>query len=211
MSIYTCKCPQCSTEHIALNVVAVTPTKIAHMISVHFVCPKCTFPSSALAIREKNGIDIHRIRETQGEISDLNWSVTKIWPEPPKPVIPEHLSSDVERVYRQAESNFTIEGNEEASGTMYRKALDIALKEVASDVKGTLAARITELVKKNLLTPSLGEWADQIRLLGNESAHESDQPTREELESLRNFSNLVLQYLFTLPAKVKARKSPGST
>lgn len=94
---------------------------------------------------------------------------------------------------------------------MYRKALDIALKEVASDVKGTLAARITELVKKNLLTPSLGEWADQIRLLGNESAHESDQPTREELESLRNFSNLVLQYLFTLPAKVKARKSPGST
>jgi hypothetical protein len=32
---------------------------------------------------------------------------------------------DIVRIYLQAESNFRIEGNEEAAGTMYRKALDI--------------------------------------------------------------------------------------
>ena len=58
-----------------------------------------------------------------------------------------------------------------------------------------------------MLTESLGEWADQIRLLGNDSAHELDQPTREDIEALRNFSDLVLRYLFTLPAMVAARKA----
>jgi hypothetical protein len=82
------------------------------------------------------------------------------------------------------------------------------LKVIAPAVSGTLKFRIAELVKQNLLTPSLGEWADQIRLLGNDTAHEIDQPTREEVEALRNFSDLVLRYLFTLPAMVAARKAP---
>ncbi len=99
------------------------------------------------------------------------------------------------------------EGNEEASGTMYRMALDVSLKFVASDLKGTLAARIDALVAKNLLTPSLGEWAHQIRLLGNDTAHEAEAPSRDELASLRSFSDMVLRYLFTLPKLVAMRKS----
>jgi hypothetical protein len=120
------------------------------------------------------------------------------------------LPPEVERVYLQAERNFPISGNEEAAGTMYRKALDVGLTIIDPSVTGTLKARIATLVRKNLLTPALGEWSDQIRLLGNEAAHEIDQPTREEVGALRNFSDLVLRYLFTLPAMVTARKAPVS-
>jgi len=106
----------------------------------------------------------------------------------------------------QAERNFPIKGNEEAAGTMYRKALDVGLKIIDASVTGTLKARIETLVKQHRLTPSLGEWAEQIRLLGNETAHETDEPTREEIKALRNFSDLVLRYLFTLPAMLEARR-----
>jgi hypothetical protein len=123
-------------------------------------------------------------------------------------LIPENLPADVERIYIQAERNFPVAGNEEAAGTMYRKALDVGLTIIAPTVTGILKTRIAKLVQQNLLTPSLGEWADQIRLLGNETAHEIDH-TRDELESLRNFSDLVLRYLFTLPALVTARKAPA--
>jgi hypothetical protein len=100
-----------------------------------------------------------------------------------------------------------MSGNEEAAGTMYRKALDVGLKLVAPTVTGTLKARIATLVQQHILTQALGEWAEQIRLLGNEAAHEIDQPTREEVKALRNFSDLVLRYLFTLPAMVATKRA----
>jgi hypothetical protein len=165
-------------------------------------CAQMSAPSDGSAIAPGN------LLSQAGDVTQYKWKVDSFWPAPPGPSIPENLPPDVERVYLQAERNFPIAGNEEAAGTMYRKALDVGLKIIAPSVAGVLKARIATLVQQNLLTPSLGEWADQIRLLGNETAHEIDQPTREEVEALRNFSDLVLRYLFTLPAMVAARKAP---
>jgi hypothetical protein len=44
--------------------------------------------------------------------------------------------------------------------------------------------------------------------MGNDAAHEVDPPTREELADLRSFTEMVMRYLFTLPAMVIARKPP---
>jgi hypothetical protein len=43
-------------------------------------------------------------------------------------------------------------------------------------------------------------------VLGNEAAHDEDPPTREELTDLRNFTEMVMRYLFSLPSMVSARK-----
>jgi hypothetical protein len=177
--------------------------------ALHLVCPKCKFPSCAhLKSTGQGAVGPDQLQGQSGDVLEYKWTIASFWPAPPGPLIPENLPSDVERIYVQAEQNFPILGNEEAAGTMYRKALDVGLKIIAPAVTGTLKSRIAELVKRNLLTPSLGEWADQIRLLGNDTSHEIDQPTREEVEALRNFSDLVLRYLFTLPAMVTARKAP---
>jgi Domain of unknown function (DUF4145) len=156
-------------------------------------------------------LQFDQLQGQPGDLTQHGWQVFSFWPVAPGPLIPEHLPPEVERVYLQAERNFPISGNEEAAGTMYRKALDVGLKIIDPSVTtGVLKARIATLVQRNLLTPALGEWAEQIRLLGNEAAHEIDQPTRDEVEALRNFSDLVLRYLFTLPAMVAARKAPVS-
>jgi hypothetical protein len=141
-----------------------------------------------------------------GDIIKFRWKVEKFWPEPPAPNIPENLPPDIERIYLQAERNFPIEGNEEAAGTMYRKALDVGLKSVDAEAKGTLAARIKKLAASHKLTPAIAEWADHVRDLGNEAAHEDEPPTRSDLTDLRNFSEMVMRYLFSLPALVEARK-----
>jgi Domain of unknown function (DUF4145) len=211
MSILTHKCPHCLTDHIALNVVAVTDIQPWNC-AVYLRCPKCMLPSCAHmeAPKESNVLQPNQLQGQPGDLAQYRWQVASFWPVAPGPLIPEHLPHEVERVYLQAERNFPISGNEEAAGTMYRKALDVGLKNIAPSVNGTLKARIATLVQQNLLTPALGEWAEQIRLLGNEAAHEIDQPTRDEVEALRNFSDLVLRYLFTLPAMVTARKAPAT-
>src|SRR5882762_4320953 len=198
MAIVTHECPHWRTAHIGLRVAAILAFD-AHRGAVHFDCPKCNQPSCAIMVGNCQ-VGMGSWGSHAGDVAQLNWTVEEFWPKVEGPLIPENLPPDVERVYLQAERNFPIIGNEEAAGTMYRKALDVGLKIIDHTITGNLKERIAALVAQNFLTQSLGEWANQIRLLGNDIAHEIDQPTRDEIEALRNFSDLVLRYLFTLPA-----------
>jgi hypothetical protein len=210
MAILTHKCPHCLTEHIALKVVAITPLGDWDAIA-HLSCPKCYLPSAARLLVDQLNIAI-RVGDWLREHGDLadGWRVFNFWPAIPGPSIPDHLPEAVGGALLQAERNYPVEGNEEAAGTMYRKALDVGLKTLAPDVSGTLQRRIDKMVEQHVLTPDLGTWAHQIRLLGNESAHDEEAPDRDELEALRNFTNLALQYLFTLPKMVELRKAPDA-
>lgn len=140
------------------------------------------------------------------EISDALWLVRELWPIAPGPDIPDLIPPDVARVYVQAERNFAIKGNEEAAGTMYRKALDIALKTIDPDLKGMLGPRITKLAAAGKLTKDIEEWSNSIKEAGNDAVHESDPITRDQLIDLRNFCEMVLRYLFTLPNMIKRRR-----
>jgi len=91
---------------------------------------------------------------------------------------------------------------------MYRKALDVGLKKIDPEAKGVLAKRIEKLAADGKLTADIQEWSGHIRVLGNEAAHDEEPPTREELKDLRSFTEMVMRYLFTLPAMVSARKPP---
>jgi uncharacterized protein DUF4145 len=197
------KCPHCETNNIALDVIKAAPfERDAKVMVVHLQCPKCELPSSALMAYGGQEWPQQPKRDPQ----NYEWTVWKFWPEAVGPLIPESLPPDVERIYLQAEHNFPVKGNEEASGTMYRKALDVGLKKIDPDTTGTLAARIKKLAAANKLTPDIAEWSDHVRDLGNEAAHEEEPPTRAELADLRNFTEMVMRYLFSLPALVTARK-----
>jgi len=120
--------------------------------------------------------------------------------------MPELLPPAVVHAYRQAEQTYFPEGNEDASGTMYRKALDVGLKLIEPALTGTLGAKIKCLTKTGKLTAELAAWADQVREIGNEAAHDADPLTRDELTALRSFTEMVLTYLFTLPNMVRKRR-----
>jgi hypothetical protein len=206
MAILTYRCPHCRTEYVGLRVVSFMSIK-NWQCAAHLMCPKCNLPSCGI-LDAPGGANIRpdQVLGHPGDLLDDKWQVLEFWPTPPAPAIPEHIPDAVGRALLQAERNAVTAGNEEAAGIMYRKALDLAITSIAADVKGNLKSRIEKLVERHDLTPSLGDWANQIRVLGNEAAHEEEPPTRDDLEALRGFTGLVLQYLFTLPAQVKMRK-----
>jgi Domain of unknown function (DUF4145) len=142
----------------------------------------------------------------QGDPTTLNWSIVGFWPKDPGPLVPEYLPPDIERTFLQAERNFQPVGNEEASGMMYRKALDVGVKKIDSSLIGTLGPKLKKLAQQGKLTPELAEWADQVRELGNDAAHDETAIPRKDLEDLRAFTEMVLRYLFTLPNMIKKRR-----
>jgi hypothetical protein len=118
----------------------------------------------------------------------------------------EDLFRAIERVYLQGERNFPVDGSEEASGAMYRKALDIGLKKIDPTLTGTLGNKIKTLATAGKLTPDIVEWAGHVRDLGNEAVHEETPPSRKELEDLRGVTEMMLRYLFTLPNMIKKHR-----
>jgi hypothetical protein len=204
MAIITHVCPHCKTDHIGLRIVALT--RNGNQPIVHLTCPKCDLPSSAKLSLINPTLGIDQWAQWPGDYLQMGYGVERFWPEPPKPQIPELIHPDIDRVYLQAERNFVIEGNEEAAGMMYRKALDIGLKKIDSSLKGMLGARIKTLAKDGRLTASIAEWSDDVKTLGNDAAHEEAAIGRDELAHLRDFTEMVLRYLFTLPNTVKKRR-----
>lgn len=186
---------------MGLRVAAVSAVK-HDTIALHLSCPKCHLPCCAAVIGGNTNIE----SIGAADVLDYAWRVAGFWPDPPKPLIPEFLPPDVTRIYLQAERNYPTEGNEEASGTMYRKALDIGLKKIDPSLSGMLGPRIKKLASDGRLTANIAEWSDHVRDMGNDAAHEEAPVTRSELEILRNFSEMVLRYLFTLPNMVKKRR-----
>jgi hypothetical protein len=205
-AILTHKCPHCLTEHIALTVVSSWEQEQG-VAALALRCPKCKKPSAANMLPVKSGFTAAgSIEHQSGDVTALGWKLFQFWPDAPGPNIPRYLPKDVARIYLQAERNFPTNGNEEAAGTMYRKALDIGLKKIDPSLTGMLGARIKKLAAAGKLTSDIAVWSDNVRDVGNDAAHEDDPITRDELIVLRNFSEMVLRYLFTLPAMVKKRR-----
>jgi hypothetical protein len=132
--------------------------------------------------------------------------VTDVWPKPPEPSVPAHVPDSVARAVLQAERNYPTEGNEEASATMYRRSLELCLKDKFPALTGTLAARIRQLVTDRTLPTTMGDWADEIRDLGNDAAHDPNEVDRKQLTMIRGFTDATLRYLYTLPAEIEARR-----
>ncbi len=87
----------------------------------------------------------------------------------------------------------------------YRRALELTIKDRGPEFKGTLQKRIDALAAAGKLTPDLAKWAHSVRELGNEAAHDEPEPSEADIDDLGAFTRVVLEYLYTMPAKVKKR------
>ncbi|MGY0665807.1 DUF4145 domain-containing protein [Bordetella bronchiseptica] len=100
------------------------------------------------------------------------------------------------------------DGRYSSAVAMFRRSLEIALKQFSPDIEAwKLEKRIDKLASLHLITQDMKDWAHEIRLVGNEALHEEDVPSKKEAEDLMMFSEMLLTYLYTLPAKVRARRN----
>ncbi|WBT07594.1 DUF4145 domain-containing protein [Brevundimonas vesicularis] len=130
----------------------------------------------------------------------------RIWPAASAPRVPEFLPQTVERSFVQGETNLGLHDHDEAAATMFRRALDLALKDRFPDLKGDLNKKIIKLAQDHVIPQSLADWAHEVRVIGNDGAHDLEGCTHEDAVAARDFVDAVLRYLFSLPGMIEARR-----
>ena len=135
------------------------------------------------------------------------FAVGVIWPQPASTLVPLGLTPDIERIFREAEDG-RARGNLTSAAIMFRKTVEAAVRQIDPTLKaGTLATRLRGLVTSGKLTTDMADWADHIRRLGNEAAHEDEEPAAADIDDLANLTRMTLVYLFEMPHRVAAMKA----
>lgn len=85
-----------------------------------------------------------------------------------------------------------------ACGVMVRRTLEGTCKDQGVKAK-TLARGLRELRDKGLIDGILAEWADALRILGNQSAHFTGKEiSRQDAEDSLAFAEALLDHLYVL-------------
>lgn len=228
MAFCVLDCPHCGAREVAFRLIgAVTPPESLQIAErkkfavAGAFCPRCAMPvalkmaatdnlsNTTIAIADA----ISKWQRSNGEpLPEEFHLAATIVPTPDGDAsVPNYLPETVSRAFRQAELNFKSENAEEAAAIMYRRALELAVKDQFPELTGTLAARIKKLVDSGDLPKALGEWASEVRLVGNDGAHEVDGVTRPDLVDARGFTDAFLRYLVTMPEEVRRRRHPDQS
>lgn len=214
-------CPHCGVEKSGFEVKAYYENKKYSNLSIFSILATCNTCSGSIIGDIKLSDDVRftdltpKIDAFRHKLESSNYyslqeayqGYVSFYPDHrPKTEIPEHLPSDVlqkmrsaEKLYIQAKSDADMF---EYTGTAYRATLEKALASLDDGSDKNLNWRINSLVSRGILVKSMGDFAHRIRSLGNDATH--NEITLEELEQLRLFTQLFLQYTFTLPAMIPA-------
>lgn len=117
---------------------------------------------------------------------------------------PEHWPEAVGRFWLQANRSLHDE-NWDAAAVMARSGLQASLRDHKAEGK-SLKQEIDDLADKGILPPLMKEWSDQVRELGNESAHPDPAapPTSAtDAQDVVRFLTFLLEYLYNLPQRIK--------
>ena len=132
-------------------------------------------------------------------------------PQPVKRVNPA-LPTNVRSAYTEALDCFRI-GSLAACVIMCRKAIEALCRE--HGIEGLpLAMSLNKLKDTDVIDGRLFDWANLLRLAGNDAAHEVESKVqRGDASDVIDFTHALLEYTFTFQDKFKAfmdrRKNSG--
>jgi len=127
---------------------------------------------------------------------------------------PDYVPDDVKRIFEEAASCSAI-GAWDAAGTMFRKTLDVATRSItpkpdsSAEPRPTswkaykdLRLRLDWLFENRLLDPSLKDLSSCIHEDGNDAAHDPTGIRKPEAEDLADFTENVLETIYTVPGQI---------
>ncbi|MDK9429962.1 DUF4145 domain-containing protein [Gallibacterium anatis] len=220
MITFAYDCPHCGVKHGGFEIKTYYENNKYTNYSIFSLLATCNTCSSAIIgdlevqddsySKEKlNRIRSLLQRENNYNLHELpDGRLIQFYPNNTKTAeIPEHLPNSVKEELLTAEDLFLqVKAKPhfvKASGNAYRSTLERALCELAeNDSRAKLNKRIEKLFEEGKLTKDLKNFALHIRTLSAEASHTYNDFTLDELEELRLFSQLFLQYTFTLPAMI---------
>jgi len=117
---------------------------------------------------------------------------------------PKHWPDQVGRYWLQAKRSLKEE-NWDAATVMARSALQAVLRDNKAE-GNTLKKEIDDLATKGILPPIMKEWSENVREIGNESAHPrpgQDATDPRDATDIIRFLDFLLEYLYTLPHQIQ--------
>lgn len=170
------------------------PREEPEEVFIFLKCPRCGRPF--LTVQEDLGLDdsFHTILSEPNVLYPS--PVLRLSPNLPRPIQLSHL--EAQACYRA--KAYT------ATAIMCRKTLEGLSAEHGVQSKSLVGA-LKELRDKGIIENRLFEWADALRIVGNEAAHDvtvtvSADDARDTLE----FTNALLEYVFTFRDRFEAFK-----
>lgn len=202
-------CPYCNAKSMTFTAVhgAKNPSQ-GNDWNVLLVCAGCGKAVIAFVNDKGTGRDPTK-QQTDLRRADQfgGFIVLGIEPRPVPDEIPDHLPPAVAKAFK--EGCEVLKVSADASYGMFRKALELGLKDLSPEVDAyKLHKRIDLMADKGLLTKSLQEWSHHLRLDANEMIHEGTQSDKDHALEIQNFTKFVLTYLFTLPESVRLARPP---
>jgi hypothetical protein len=115
------------------------------------------------------------------------------------------IPNEIVTAYLEARTCFRAKAYT-AAAIMCRKTLQGVIE--AHDIKTrNLAQGLRELKEKGLIENRLYEWADALRMSGNEAAHDVNVTTSaQDARDILEFTNAILEYIFTFRVKFEGWK-----
>jgi Domain of unknown function (DUF4145) len=92
-----------------------------------------------------------------------------------------------------------------AAALLARSALEASAKLLKAE-GGKLRARIHNLADEGIITGKLAEWADEVRITGNEAAHDMKSVTKEDADAALYFLDSFLEDVYTVPHRQEERR-----
>ncbi len=127
------------------------------------------------------------------------------WPLDAKREPSENWPEGVRRFWIQAHDSLKRE-NWDAANVMARSAVQFICREKNSSGPN-LKAQIDSLVAKGVLHPLMKDWADEVRIVANESAHPEapipEDATPKDSRDIVNFLDLLLSYTYDFPKQIE--------
>ena len=142
---------------------------------------------------------------------DDYFSPTLLYP-PPDKEFDNSVPKPIRVTFREAQACFKGK-TYTASAIMCRKTLE-GICEAHGIRKGRLVDKLKEMKQKELIEKRLFEWADALRLFGNEAAHDVDVTiSKDDAKDILEFSEALIEYVFTFRDRfnsfIKRRKERG--
>lgn len=141
--------------------------------------------------------------ETVTEEAILYPTESKLLPE----ALPEHIRTSYDQAARSLHASLF-----EPCVLMSRKCLEAVCKTLKANGRN-LSTRLAELHQAGHIDSRLLDWAHEIRLIGNEAAHDIEVPvTKEDARDVFDFTEAILIYVFSLTKRfesLQARRSGG--
>lgn len=202
------RCPHCNVAHPTLQRLWGTSSPVKGAIHEGRENLDCGRMWAAYACHSCGGVVLcascsYRQMQPHGTLLPNGTSNEVVVMFPSAPTVDDDLPERAQRYLRQAIE--TVHAPDGAA-MLASSAVDAMLKEKGFE-SGTLYSRIESAVAKNVLTPSMGEWAHRIRLDANEVRHadlENPHRTVDEAKQLIEFAKALGQFLYVFPARIAA-------